>query len=58
MLTASEWRSEQDRYHEIHFESLVEDGHSTLEGIFTFLGLGNHPDVDAFLRAEADIGLR
>ena len=43
-----------DRYHEIHFESLVEDGHSTVEGIFTFLGLGNHPEVDAFLRAEAD----
>ena len=43
-----------DRYHEIHFESLVEDGHSTVEGIFTFLGLVNHPDVDAFLRAEAD----
>ena len=44
-----------DRYIEIHFERLVEDGHSTMEGIFTFLGLGNHPDVDAFLRAEADI---
>lgn len=44
----------EDRYHEIHFESLVEDGHSTVQGIFTFLGLENHPEVDAFLRAEAD----
>jgi hypothetical protein len=44
----------EDRYHEIHFESLVKDGHSTVQGIFTFLGLGNHPEVDAFLRAEAD----
>ena len=25
-----------------------------MEEIFTFLGLGNHPEVDAFLRAEAD----
>ncbi len=44
----------EDRYHEVHFENLVEDGHSTMEEIFTFLGLGNHPQVDAFLRAEAD----
>jgi hypothetical protein len=43
----------EDRYHEIHFESLVQDGHATVEGILTFLGLENHPEVDAFLQAEA-----
>jgi hypothetical protein len=42
-----------DRYLEIHFEDLVEAGHSTMERLFTFLRLSNHPEVDEFLRSEA-----
>jgi hypothetical protein len=44
----------EDRYLEIHFEDLVENGHATAESVFTFLGLGNHPEVDEFLRSEAE----
>lgn len=43
-----------DRYLELHFEDLVEDGHSTVARIFHFLGLEIHVDVDDFLRAEAE----
>jgi hypothetical protein len=43
----------ENRYLEIHFEDLVEDGHSTMDAVFTFLQLSNHPEVDEFLRAEA-----
>jgi hypothetical protein len=44
----------EDRYLEVHFEDLVEAGHSTMGRIFTFLRLSNHPEVDEFLRAEAE----
>ena len=43
-----------DRYHEIHFENLVQNGHATVGGIFSFLGMRDNPEVDAFLKAEAD----
>ena len=44
----------EGRYHELRFENLIQDGHSTVERAFTFLGLENHPNVDDFLWAEAD----
>jgi hypothetical protein len=42
-----------ERYHEVHFEDLVHDGHSTAGEIFSFLRLKNHADVDDFLLSEA-----
>lgn len=43
-----------DRYYEVRFESLVQDGHTTAEEIFGFLGLSMSPQVDEFLQAESD----
>jgi hypothetical protein len=42
-----------DRYYEVRFESLVEDGHTTAEAIFSFLGLSMSPQVDEFLQTES-----
>jgi hypothetical protein len=44
-----------ERYYEVRFESLVEDGHTTADALLAFLGLSMSPQVDEFLKAEADL---
>jgi hypothetical protein len=45
----------RERYCEVRFESLVENGHTTAQEIYAFLGLSMSPQVDEFLKAEADL---